>query len=168
MHRFARLCLLALIGGWAGSCATAPPPPPPPPPVAAAPALPTQPIAKAEYLRSWVDVQVKEVFVGAPMFRSVLHWMAALRVHNRGNRTINRMELRYSFQETGHQADVTALDVFEEAAPLEPGETRDFLSPTAQVEYGVRGPIDPSAVDKIPPPTISVRVLDLTFADEAR
>ena len=156
--------LALLLGALVGSCFK--PPPPPPPPAPTGPVIPTQVIPKAQYVKSWVDFEIREIFVGAPMYRSALHWMVAGHIRNRGNQTLDRVEVRFHFAETGHREDVVVLDAFQEQTPLKPGESRDLLAPTARLEYGVEGNIDPAKVNDVPPPTVTAQVLALKFKGE--
>jgi len=87
-------------------------------------------------------------------------------VRNRGNKVLDRVEVRFKFAETGHREDVVVLDGFQEQTPLQPGETRELLVHTARLEYGVRGNIDPEKVNELKAPTISTSVIGLRFLGE--
>lgn len=161
--------LASLLASLLAACATTPPPPPPrPPPVPTGPVLPVEPIPKEQYIASWIDFEVEEVFVGTPLFRAALHWLVAGRLHNRGNRTISWIEVRFLFEETGHREDVVVLDVFQEHEPLAPGETRGLNTHTARLEYGYKGDIDPEKLDSLTPPTVRAKVIELRFEDEGK
>ena len=147
-------------------CAPAPPPRPeasqpaaPPPPVA--------PMSRADYLQGGVTFAVDEIFVGAPTYRSVLHWLVTGKLNNHGNRTLRWVQVLFRFEETGHLEKAVVLDTFQEQLPLAPGKTLTVNVPAAQLEAGVVGPIDPAKVATLPPPTVTVQVIDVKFEDEA-
>ncbi len=156
----ALLVTLALAG-----CAK--PPPPQPPPKPAAPVLPAAPIPKDQYIRSWVDFTIDEIFVGAPMYRSILQWMAAGKIHNRGNRTITHMEVRFEIQETGHRSDVVVLDPMNDQSPIPPGKVQPVNVPVCSLNDGVAGDedIDAEKASSLPPPHVKVTIIDLGFSD---
>ncbi|MDY0060300.1 MAG: hypothetical protein RBU45_10850 [Myxococcota bacterium] len=158
-----------LVGGLllalslAACAAPRPAPPPPPAPVAAPP---TRPLSAGEYLATQVDYQVLEVYVGAPAYRAALHWQVAGRLTNRGPRPLVRVDARFTFPETGHQERVAILDPLQEHQPLGPGESREFQTVTARLQFGTKTPVTQGQLASLAPPPVEVQLVDLQLGDE--
>lgn len=148
--------------GLMWGCASAPAPAPEAPP---APAAPDFPMPKDQYLQGFVHVEVETVFSGAAALQAGLQWLVGGSIHNRGNRAISWLEAEFTVNPKGGSFRHIVIDPLSGQDGVDPNDSRGFTLPVCPLDQGLAGDYDP-ADKEWPPPAVTVRVVDMKFADE--
>ncbi len=136
-------------------------------PVVTAPPVPTAPMTKDQYLQGFVQVQIEAVFSGAAALQAGLQWLVSGTLHNRGDRDISWLEAEFQIIPKGGVYKHIVIDPIQGQDGVDANATRGFTLPICPLEQGIPGDYDPEA-SQWPEPQVTVRVIDLKFADESQ
>lgn len=122
---------------------------------------------KDQYLQGFVQVNVESVFSGSAALQAGTQWLVGGTIHNRGNRDISWLEAEFSVNPKGASYKHIVIDPLSGQDGIAAQDSRGFMIPICPLEQGIPGEYDPG-VKEWPAPQVTVRVVDMRFADEAQ
>jgi hypothetical protein len=149
--------------GLMWGCASAPPTPEPK--VVPAAPEPEAPIPKQQYLQGFITLQLEAVFSGTAALQAGLQWLVSGTIHNRGNRDISWLEAEFHIMPRGAAYKHIVIDPLAGQDGIDAHGSRGFTLPVCPLEQGIAGQYDPEQ-SQWPEPQVTIRVVDVKFADE--